>query len=544
MSELALCNLYVLEKGLAHSKFRGDFARYEPFAQDMNALLSCAIWTKEMKRSVTTHLAKHVDNRGHIESFLSWLRPKVAVDETGPALKDFGPSDSIESFAERVSTSLARYTERENVALVQEAWTAVKSRLSSATEEERASGALSTIYDEFLFSFRSLRQASSTVQVWNTMISNGTMPTRKTWNVMLKGCHIGREVDQMEDIWRRMLRAGVEPDEVSWSTRIHGLFKFDRVPQAFQALADISVSKQHVAKASVKGQPLPPEQVKPTLVILNNALSGAQHLGPEMIGRILAWGRGQLIEPDITTYNILINASLHSGQREQTRKILAHMASRNVRPDGATFTVLLHALFQDGFLSNLSKPEQQTQALAYIANLESDGLAMDERGYALLIDRLLKEYDNEPAAKAILNHMIKRGITPTPHMYTILITHYFAQSPPNIAAVEALWQRLQQSKNYVVDVILYDRLVEGFAKAGEFPKMMYFLLRMSKEGKRPGWLALTEALRCTVRKRGMERARELVGDVLAGEGQVQAGVRGRKGYEEFWRLVDELGLRP
>lgn len=463
----------------------------------------------------------------------------ILHNEAGSIQHELRTDGSIEALAERVNTSVGRYLERQNLRFIENAWENVKARLSKVTDEEKRSPVLGGIYDQFLFAFRSLRRASTTVEVWNTMIQNGTKPTRKTWNVMLKGCHIGREVDQMEEIWRRMNQSGVQPDEISWATRVHGLFKFDRVPAAFQALSDLT---NNATKANTRGQLHQPP--RPSLEILNGALSGAQHLGPETIGRILAWGRGQGIKMDVVTYNILINASLHSGKRQQVRQIMAHMAAQGIQPDGATFTVLLHALFQDGFLSNLSKEEQEKQAMAYIHNLEADGLTMDTRGYALLLDRLLKEHSNTEAAMSILNHMIKREVHPTPHMYTILITHYFTQSPPNIAAVEALWQRIQMAKNYVVDVILYDRLVEGFAKADEFGKMMFFLIRMSKEGKRPGWLALTEALKCTVRKGDMDRATELVRDVYKGEGKLKDGVRGRKGHDEFWALVDELGIQP
>ncbi|KAF4548698.1 Hypothetical protein D9617_26g079120 [Elsinoe fawcettii] len=536
--DIAICIHYVLEDGLTNSSFAAEFEKYRPFIDDMNKIWVVGRWTATLDTVLTSRIARHVSEE-NTRKFLAWVRSKMGKDDS-MLETTFEDDGSVRYLAEAVSRSVGRFLERQNLRLMERAWQETEKRLAVFTPQQKQDPDVGRIYDQFLFGFRSLRRASWTVAVWNHMIRNGVRPTRKTWNVMLKGCHIGREVDQMEEIWQRMIRSGCRPDAISWATRIHGLFKFDRVPQAFAALAELSHSANKPPKPSTSS----PAPVLPDLSILNNALSGAQHLGPEVTGRILAWGRGHAIEPDITTYNTLINAALHSGQRSQARKIMSRMSERGIPPDGATFVILLHALFQDGFLSDLSPSAQETAAMDFISSLERDGIKMEQRGYALLLDRLLKEHNNTSAATAVLTHMMKAEISPTPHMYTIMMTHYFSQSPPNIPAIEALWRRLQSARNYVVDVILYDRMVEGFARADEYGKMMYFLIRMGREGKRPGWVALTEALRCIVRKGDRQRAGELVRDVARGEGAVRTGVRGRKGYDEFWGLVEELGLMP
>ncbi|KAG8624248.1 hypothetical protein KVT40_007315 [Elsinoe batatas] len=539
--ELALCIQYILEHGLAGSTNAAEFQKFQPLIDDLNIIWAASKWTSELRYNMTGRVARHNSSEEKTKRFLDWIESKMGSNEATEEIVE-EDDGSVRYLANAVNKSVGRYLERQNLRMIERSWAITQERLNALTPEQKRDPDLGGIYDQFLFAFRSLRRATWTVAVWNHMIRNGIRPTRKTWNVMLKGCHIGREVDQMEEIWRRMNKSGCQPDEISWGTRIHGLFKFGRVPEAFAALAELS----NATKATPKGRPQPTatSAIKPDLSILNNALSGAQDLGTETIGRILAWGRGHSIEPDITTYNTLINAALHSGQRQQARKIMSHMSSKSIPPDGATFVILLHALFQDGFLNDLSPAEQETEALSFITSLEADGIPLEERGYALLLDRLLKTHGNTAAATAVLAHMMKREIPPTPHMYTIMMTHYFSQSPPNIPAIEALWRRLQSAKNYVADIILYDRMVEGFARADEYAKMMYFLVRMGKEGKRPGWVALTEALRCIVRKGDRGRARELVRDVAVGEGVVNSGVRGRKGYGEFWGLVEELGLMP
>ncbi|GAM87439.1 hypothetical protein ANO11243_054630 [Dothideomycetidae sp. 11243] len=431
---------------------------------------------------------------------------------------------SLEDLASRVTTSVARYLERQNLDLVEASWDAVRTRLDCLSEDERKSPSLHRIYEEFLLTFRALRRADYTLEVWNHMITRGCRPTVRTWNVMLKGCHVGKEVDAMEDVWRRMIKAGIQPNAHSWGIRIHGLFQFHKLSEGYRALAEMTEAAKYASLRGAKIEEQDDAPPKPDVVILNSALSGVARHGAAPVRKLLGWASGQQIKFDIITYNILINVALHTGQKEDARRIMQKMAADGINPDSATFTILLHSMFNDGFLSDLDLPEQEKHAMDFIHSLEKDGLNLDVRGYALLLDRLLKKCQNVQASRKVLDHMIKRGIEPTAHMYTILMTHFFSLDPPDIDSVESLWERIRSNTNYVVDVIFYDRMLEGFARADKVSKMMYFLQRMGQEGKRPGWMALVEVLQSLLRQGDSVRARELIKDVELSAGNVKAGV--------------------
>ncbi|KAF2150794.1 hypothetical protein K461DRAFT_280812 [Myriangium duriaei CBS 260.36] len=551
MVDFSLCLLSVLRKAVKTSNMPPESEKYIHFLRDMNEIIRASSFYRYAK-TLSSTLQNHGLQERNIKAVLRFLqepfalpgkgsvRPEKAAEqpnaETPSAIKQQAAKLPVDELASRVTTSLARYLERQNLDLVEQSWHATRPRLSTLSAEEKAGASANTIYEEFLLTFRALRRADYTLDVWNHMINNECIPTVRTWNVMLKGCHIGKEVDAMEDIWRRMIRAGIRPNAHSWGIRIHGLFQFRKISEGYGALAEMTEAAYDSNGTGRGGESAP----KPDTVILNSALSGAARHGPEPVKKLLTWARGQRISFDIITYNILINVAMNTGRKEDARQIMQKMAAEGIPPDSATFTILLHSMFRDGFLSDLDSAQQEAHAMDFIQSLEKDGMSLDVRGYALLLDRLLKTCQNIKATKAVLDHMIQRGIEPTAHMYTILVTHYFSLDPPDIDAVEALWQRIRSKANYAVDVIFYDRMLEGFARTDESTKMMYFLQRMGQEGKRPGWMALIAVLQCLLRKGDTARAKELIKDVERSEGNIKSGVRGRKGEENFWSLAKQV----
>lgn len=537
---LALCLLAVMRKAMRASPLLPEFEKYIPFVEDMDAVLAAS--DMQAYRPQLQHaLTRTGMNERTVATVLSHLRGPV-VSVKAPVLVVKASEMSVQELAAQVRASLARYVERQNLDRAEQGWEAVRARLNemaaSMSATDKQAPELLSIYEEFLVAFRSLRRADHTQEVWNHMITFGCVPKVRTWNVMLKGCHVGKEVDAMEAVWARMIRAGVKPDSHSWAIRIHGLFQFRKLREGYNALTEMTETSMRAKRgAGTIADDVP----QPNTVILNSALSGAARLGTEPVRKLLTWARGHKIPFDVITYNVLINVALNTGQKEDARKIMQRMASEGIAPNSATFTVLLHSMFKDGFLQDIPVQDQEQHAMAFIRSLEQDGLSLDVRGYALLLDRLLKECNNLPAAKRVLEHMIARRVEPTAHMYTILMTHYFSLDPPDIDAVEALWDRIRSRQSYAVDVIFYDRMLEGFARADRATKMMYFLQRMGQEGKRPGWMALVEVLQCLLRRGDVVKAKELIKDVNMSEGNLKAGVRGRKGCENFWALARKVG---
>ncbi|KAI9675752.1 MAG: hypothetical protein M1817_001119 [Caeruleum heppii] len=250
--------------------------------------------------------------------------------------------------------------------------------------------------------------------------------------------------------------------------------------------------------------------------------------------------------------------------------------------------------------SSTPKPPRSTLGLTpptilnLLSTLESHGLRPTPRSYSTLILHLLHQHNSLAGAKAVLDHMAGRGLKPSHHVYTMLVTHYFADRPgagPDLRGLEALWMRIQLEAG-VVDVVFYDRLIEGYCRVAETARLspvtlppppppppspyssslspspsssstppqqttlttyatsksLYFLDHMLRDGKRPGWTALNALVRNLWYEGLVGEVERLVGELLGGRGawKRRSVGGGRVGEEAFWRLVQELrgrGLR-
>ncbi|KAM0713800.1 hypothetical protein Q7P37_010762 [Cladosporium fusiforme] len=465
---------------------------------------------------------------------------------------------------------LGRAVEGDNLLIAEACWKDVSTFSSSNAGE---SSVPLFLYEHLMLAFLTLRQPKTAIEVWNAVLKAGLSPTVKTWTVMMRGCSRARDPDTMEMFWARMRAQDVQPDQHAWSVRIYCLLKAGRLSKGFPALRDMGQEwidavkrKQRASLQASMGRQqkitkLPnidltqwtadvDDVPRPNLVIVNTAVAALAGKEDQQIPRVLSWAREFAIELDLTTYNALLNVSMRHSRTAEAFSILKLMQNRAIEPNSTTITVILTALFESDYFAHLGTEEQTTKLLGLITAIESSSptAKLDHKGYALTIDRMLKQHDNPAAARALLEHMSARGLEPTSYIYTILMTSYFSANPPDFAAAEALWSRLQESNSgygAALDTIFYDRMVEAYAQhhahVGTAP-MMRFLGRMSREGKRPGWRMLEHVARALAERNEWGLLGGLVSDIRESKGLVRVGVRGLVGQNEFWRFVIGTGI--
>jgi pentatricopeptide repeat protein len=74
------------------------------------------------------------------------------------------------------------------------------------------------------------------------------------------------------------------------------------------------------------------------------------------------------------------------------------------------------------------------------------------------------------------------------------LLEYILQSPSHdVQPILSLWNHVNNA-NMQADAYFFNRMVEGFAKAGELHLMVIFLTRMIKNGMSPTWHTLISAL--------------------------------------------------
>jgi pentatricopeptide repeat protein len=419
------------------------------------------------------------------------------------------------------------------------------------------------LYAAFLDAFGLLNRPDMADVVWNHMVERKILPSVQHWGALMKGR--GKRYKAAEEIWANMKSSGIQPDVHIWTTRIHillstaptpdrGLFAMDEMGRAWLKAVTRRYGKANRLDLSTIGDLS--VAVKPNVATLNaavTALASRKKQDRELFPRIFAWAAQFAIKPNERTYNALIKECLAERNLGEAMKILGRMEEQGVQPDGATFGMFINHVFrqqQQASGEPMNTNQQEEMLASILQTLDERGMESDPYTMGLLFDILVKQYQNLPAAQKVLEYMAKKGMKPSPHIYTILVTHHFQKANdengpgiPDFPAIEALWNHIQITGG-TVDNIFYDRMIEGYARAGEPGEAMMFLGRMGREAKRPGWQALYMLIKSLADNGMMDRVREVVDDVENFEGNIHAGVRGYNSWgAKFWDFAVECGIR-
>lgn len=446
-------------------------------------------------------------------------------------------------------------------------WRQYKAYLEAEKSKDK-SDSTDRLYAGFLRSFWALRRYDHAIEVWNHMLDSGHPPSQKHWNAMLTGCVRAQDVESLDSIWTNMLRSGMPPNTDTWTTYIHGLIECHRWKEGLNALEQLGriwksappLTFPDTTADKTTGidteKPKDDSSLRPNINPINAALSALIHIKKRsLIPRVLAWAQSHHVPLETYTFNILLRPLVRYGSQDSIQAQLQEMADAKCTPDVATFSIILNGLVSNptSTFHTLPPEAQESTITSMLADMERQGIVPNAFIYGTLLDglltpgsRALSHYhtSNVPAARTILAHMAARSIRPSPHIYTILITHYFARHPlPDLPAVSSLWSSIRHSgQTHKLDNIFFDCLIEGYADNNEIEESLRFLKMVPEQGKSPGWRALIRVLRALVRGKEWGRCGELVDDVKREGGLLRCG-QGRVGEvekTEFWELVDGL----
>lgn len=404
--------------------------------------------------------------------------------------------------------------------------------------------ALEALYLHYIVAFFSLRQSDQATEVWNYMIKSGLSPNLKHWNAMLAGSATSKDILSLQGIWSNLKAAGFEPDAYAWTTWIHGLMRCGEWQQGLQALEELGeVWKKTTSSDAI---PVANDFQPPVLSIIpiNAAISGCYGLHkPELIPHILQWAESQNVPLETSTFNIMLKPLVYEDDHTATDALISSMQRHGCAPDIITVTVILNRLLHgpnSAFLK-LSPTAQHDAILTILRKMEQQGLPATVKTYCTILDGLLRPGKaNIFAAHAVLSHMANKNLKPSSSIYTILATHYFEMRPPDLAAVDTLWQRIR-SDGGIRDHYFFDRMIEGYARFSRVEKMLAMLRDALTEGKTPSWLALTAIVNALKRAREWATLTDIVTDVLDEEnGILRHGEVEPSGKGHFWAVVDQL----
>ncbi|KAI1212430.1 uncharacterized protein F4807DRAFT_416104 [Annulohypoxylon truncatum] len=332
------------------------------------------------------------------------------------------------------------------------------------------------VFDLFIYTQMALNQPEKAINVLITLRQVGIRPTLKTWNVMLDGCKMARNLNGINNVWKKLVASEMKLDMKLWTTRVSGLIRCGDVSGSLQALREMvwmwdQSSKDENAKA-----------VKPTIEPINAVLSGLlrQNLVTEA-EKLLEWAEEKGLEPDIFTFNPLLQRYIQDGRAADVRELLVTMEKRGVNADAATFTILIDAAFRQ---IPPGDAEAESRAVrSVLEGMEKAGLETNVQNYGKIIYLLLQGSNTaKDAVRHVLSHLWDQGLELTPHIYTMIVDYYFSIKPPDIKAVDSLLQRRRVFDYDDQDIVLYDNVVRGYTEAGLPERSLVYYTKLTKAG--------------------------------------------------------------
>ncbi|OTA66483.1 hypothetical protein K449DRAFT_402559 [Hypoxylon sp. EC38] len=391
------------------------------------------------------------------------------------------------------------------------------------------------LFDYFINIRMALNQPDHAILALNTLRKVGLKPTLKTWNMMLDGCKKARNITALKNVWAKLSASGMKLDMEIWTTRVSGLVESGDVQGGIQALEEM------VALWNKSSKDENTTAVKPTIEPINAALVGLIRQGRVPAAEaLLAWADRQGIEPDVFTYNTLLRRLIRDGRSEDVRRLFAIMRDTGVRADEATFTIVLDAAF--GKIPKDDVEEQTKIVTEVLDNMKAAGLEANLHTYGKMIYNLLQSGDGaKEAVKTVLAHLWSQGHELSPHIYTMLVEHYFAKDPPDLHAVEILLERRHLLDYEDLDNTFYDRVIKGYSLVGQPSKALEIYYRLANAGVPVVLSTQTELLRALLKQGLMEDARALVANTkrMFVESHRTADDIENAGFwgHPFWRLA-------
>lgn len=402
----------------------------------------------------------------------------------------------------------------------------------------------------FILVYMSLRQSDHAIDVWNHMLKSGLQPTLQTWDAMLSGCKVARDSKTLEVVWIRMLASGAQPDVVCWTTRISGLIEGHQIDSCIRALDEmgriwLAAAKKKHPKMKLEQLQLLPEvegAVKPTIETINGVVAGLlRRHTPEAAHRVLAWAGNFGITPDIVTYNTLLRPLVREGHVKQASALLQRMQQAGIQADVATFTTILDETFRH---SEHHTPEEQKEIVnSVFSEMEIAGVKPNLHTYGKIIYQVLQSsYGSMSIVNAVMERMDQQGLQASPQIYTTLIEYHFNQTPANLDAVRSIIERASMVPGST-DHKFWDRVVEGYAQAGETSHALRVLGNVHRANQKVGFLALRMLLFALAQNQEWDAAKSLVRKVVLDTGgPLPTDTHGKMGQHLFWQLVAQLQL--
>uniref|UniRef100_A0A2N9G227 PROP1-like PPR domain-containing protein n=1 Tax=Fagus sylvatica TaxID=28930 RepID=A0A2N9G227_FAGSY len=248
---------------------------------------------------------------------------------------------------------------------------------------------------------------------------------------------------------------------------------------------------------------------EPDLVSFNTLInarlkSGAMvpNLGIELLSEVRKSG----LRPDIITYNTLISACSRESNLEEAVKVYGDMEACNCQPDLWTYNAMISVYGRCGLSG---------KAVELFNDLESKGFLPDAVTYNSLLFAFARE-GNVERVKEVCEEMVKMGFGKDEMTYNTVIHMYGKQGRHDLAL--QLYKDMKKSVRNP-DAVTYTVMIDSLGKASKIMEAANVMSEMLDAGVKPT-LRTYSALICGYAKVGMRVEAEETFDCM-----IRSGIR-------------------
>ncbi|XP_022718545.1 pentatricopeptide repeat-containing protein At3g18110, chloroplastic-like isoform X2 [Durio zibethinus] len=231
---------------------------------------------------------------------------------------------------------------------------------------------------------------------------------------------------------------------------------------------------------------------EPDLVSFNTLINARLKAGamlPDLAVELLNEVRRSGLRPDIITYNTLISACSREPNLEEAMKVFDDMESHNCQPDLWTYNAMISVYGRCGIAY---KAEQ------LFRDLESKGFFPDAVTYNSLLYAFARE-GNVDKVKEICEEMVEMGFGKDEMTYNTIIHMYGKQGQHDLGL--QLYRDMKFSGRNP-DVVTYTVLIDSLGKANKIKEASNLMSEMLDVGVKPT-VRTYSALICGYAKAGM-----------------------------------------
>ncbi|OMO95208.1 hypothetical protein CCACVL1_05491 [Corchorus capsularis] len=231
---------------------------------------------------------------------------------------------------------------------------------------------------------------------------------------------------------------------------------------------------------------------EPDLVSFNTLINARLKAGamlPDLAIELLNEVRRSGLRPDIITYNTLISACSRESNLEEAMKVFEKMNSHKCQPDLWTYNAMISVYGRCGMAY---KAEQ------LFRDLESKGFFPDAVTYNSLLYAFARE-GNVDKVKEICEEMVEIGLGKDEMTYNTIIHMYGKQGHHDLAL--QLYRDMKQSRRNP-DAVTYTVLIDSLGKGNKIKEASNVMSEMLDAGVKPT-VRTYSALICGCAKAGM-----------------------------------------